>query len=102
ARESKSGAEPYINRQMTKPMREWLDSMLNEFYSRFLSEVADRRGQSESALRALFDKGGLTAREGLEAKLVDALGYPEDAEAQIRKAAGVVSDKRERIGARRY
>src|SRR5215472_2563049 len=101
-KEYKSAAEPYINREMSKPMREWLDSMLNEFYSRFVSEVADRRGQSASALRALFDKGGMTAREGLEAKLVDALGYPEDAEAQIRKAAGVASDKRERIGARRY
>jgi len=101
-KEYKSAAEPYINREMSKPMREWLNSMLNDFYSRFLSEVASRRGQSVDVLKALFDKGGLTAREGLEAKLVDALGYPEDAEAQIRKVAGVTSDERERIGARRY
>ncbi len=101
-KEYKSFAEPFINREMSKPMRESLESMLNDFYSRFLGEVADRRGQSVDSLRALFDKGGLTAREGLEAKLIDALGYPEDAEGEMRKAAGLDAEKRERIGARRY
>jgi len=30
------------------------------------------------------------------------LGYPEDSEAEMRKAAGLSTEKRERIGARRY
>jgi protease-4 len=101
-KEYKSAAEPFINREMSKPMRESLESMLGDFYSRFLGEVADRRAQSADSLRALFDKGGLTAREGLEAKLVDALGYPEDAEQELRKAAGLDLEGRQRIGARPY
>ncbi|HXN41305.1 MAG TPA: S49 family peptidase, partial [Myxococcaceae bacterium] len=101
-KEYKSAAEPYINREMSKPMREWIESMLGEFYTRILTEISSRRGQSVQALRAMFDQGGLTAREGLEAKLVDALGYPEDSEAEMRKAAGLSTEKRERIGARRY
>jgi protease-4 len=101
-KEYKSAAEPFINREMSKPMREWIESMLGEFYTRILTEIASRRGQSVESLRAMFDRGGLTAREGLEAKLVDALGYPEDSEAEMRKAAGLNPEKRERIAARRY
>jgi len=101
-KEYKSAAEPFVNREMSKPMREWLESMLNDFYSRFVNEVASRRAQSVDSLRALFDKGGLTAHEGLQAKLVDALGYGEDVEVEMRKAAGLDPEKRERIGARRY
>ena len=101
-KEYKSAAEPYINREMSKPMREWIESMLGEFYTRILTEISSRRGQSVQALRAMFDRGGLTAHESLEAKLVDALGYPEDSEVEMRKAAGLSTEKRERIGARRY
>src|SRR6202158_5106538 len=101
-KEYKSAAEPYINREMSKPMREWIESMLGEFYTRILTEISSPRGQSVQALRAMLDQGGLTAREGLESKLVDALGYPEDSEAEMRKAAGLGTEKRERIGARRY
>jgi protease-4 len=101
-KEYKSAAEPIINREMSKAMREVLSSIINEFYSRLVEEVAKRRGQPPEVLRALFDKGGLTAREGLEAKLVDVLGYPEDAELEMKKTAGVSSEKRERLAARRY
>src|SRR5712692_3997915 len=65
-KEYKSAAEPFINHEMSKPMREWLNSMLNDFYSRFLQEVGDRRKLGVDSLRTLFDKGGLTAREGLD------------------------------------
>jgi len=101
-KEYKSAAEPFINYEMSRPMREWINSMLNDFYSRFLQEVADRRGVGVEPLRALFDKGGLTAQEGLDAKLVDALGYSEDVETSMRKAAGTDTSKSGRVLARRY
>jgi protease-4 len=100
-KEYKSAAEPFINQQMSKPMREWVESMLDDYYTRFVQEVAERRGLSADALRSLFDRGGLTASEGLAAKLVDKLGYPDDIEAEM-KGAGSDSQKSARIPAKRY
>jgi protease-4 len=101
-KEYKSAAEPFINHEMSKPMREWVNSMLNDFYGRFLQEVAERRGIAVDSLRTLFDRGGLTAREGLDERLVDALGYSEDIETSMRQAAGVDTSKSGRVLARRY
>jgi protease-4 len=101
-KEYKSAAEPFINRQMSRPMRESLDSLLDDFYSRFLQEVAKRRGLSAEALRALFDRGGMTAHQGVEAKLVDKLGYPDDVEAEMKGAGRVDTEKSARLPAKRY
>jgi protease IV len=101
-KEYKSAAETFMSRGMSEPAREALDAVLQTFYRHFVSVVAERRGVTETTLRALFDRGGLTAREALEAKLVDELGYPADAEAALRKVAGVDSGKPKRLGGGAY
>lgn len=88
-KEYKSAAETFMNKGMSQPMREALTAILEGFYQHFVSVVAERRGLAPETLKGLLDQGGLTAKETLEAKLVDELGYPQDAEAALRKAAGV-------------
>lgn len=56
-------------------------------YERFLSVVAQGRAVTVDKLRGLADGRVLTAQEALDARLVDAIGYREDAVAQLKKMA---------------
>ncbi len=107
-KEYKSAGEPMSRKDMSPAFREWLTSVLTEYNTRFLDTVADRRGITDkAALQKLFDKGGLTAKQALEAKLVDALGYYDEVEEAIRGAGApgvkephVMSGKRYLAGRR--
>jgi protease-4 len=101
-KEYKGASEAYMNKAMSAPLREELTAILEGFYRHFVTVVADRRGLPEETLRALFDRGGLTAKEALEAKLVDELGYAQDAEAALRQAAGVKDGKARRLSAGKF
>lgn len=101
-KEYKSAAEMFMNKGMSAPMREALTAILEGFYQHFVSVVAERRGLRPETLKGLLDQGGLTAKETLEAKLVDELGYPQDAEAALLKAAGVDHDTPRRLSAGKF
>ena len=57
-------------------------------YERFLSVVAEGRGMKVEDIRPYADGRILTAQQALDAKLIDAIGYQEDALDEIRKLAG--------------
>ena len=84
--EYKSVAEPFINQKMSPAFREWLGSILNEYWARFMdSVVTHRKIQDKVALQALFDKGVFTASDAKKMGLVDDLGYYDEV---IAHAAG--------------
>ena len=56
-------------------------------YERFLSVVAKGRKLSVDEIRPIADGRILGAEEAMELKLVDAIGYSEEAEAQLAKLA---------------
>lgn len=101
-KEYKSAAETFMNTEMSAPMREAISAVLEGFYRHFVSVVAERRGLEVDAVKVLVDRGGLTAREALAARLVDELAHPLDAEAALRKVAGVDTAKPVRLGAGAY
>lgn len=68
----------------TEEDRKLWQAVIDETYEQFIRIVAEGRGLSVERVRALADGRPLTGRQALEAKLVDELGYFEDA---VRKAA---------------
>ncbi len=70
--------------------------IIDQFYGRFLDIVMARKGNSLSRdeLRKLADGRLYTARQALEGKLVDGIGYLDDVIASIRKTVG---DDRARV-----
>lgn len=68
----------------SRPMREdekqYVQGLVDDMYGRFLSIVAESRGVPAQALKnTVADGRVVTGRQALEAKLVDQLGYIEDA-----------------------
>jgi len=101
-KEYKSAGEPYKNKEMSPAFEEWLTSVLTEYYDRFCETVATSRGLKKEDLKVLFAKGGLTAPEALKEKLIDATGYPDELESELRLAADPDAKKPNMVGGRRY
>lgn len=79
-------------RPMTEEDRKILQSVINDMYERFLDQVMEGRksqGFSREELRKISDGRIFTASQALELKLIDSIGYLDDAVAEARKAAGV-------------
>jgi protease-4 len=77
-------------RAMTDDDKKLLQALIDQFYARFVSVVAEgRKGRlTEAQVRTLADGRVYTAPQALEAKLVDRIGYLVDAfgEAKTRAA----------------
>lgn len=89
----KSGANKDMGspfRGMTDDDRKLFQSLIDQFYGRFVSVVAEgRKGKlTEAQVRTLADGRVYTAAQALEAKLVDRVGYLADAVAEARSRSG--------------
>jgi protease-4 len=94
----KSGANKDMGspfRPMTDEDRKLFQALIDQFYARFVSVVAEgRKGRlSEAEIRTLADGRIYTAQQALEAKLVDRVGYLADAIAEAKTRAGVSQAK---------
>ena len=79
---------PY--RPMRPEEKKLLQGLITEMWERFAEIVAAGREGKLTAdeVKKLADGRVFTGKQALELKLVDAIGYSEDAYAEIRKAAG--------------
>ncbi|MBO7483173.1 MAG: signal peptide peptidase SppA [Kiritimatiellae bacterium] len=68
-----------------------LKSVVDEEYERFLSLVSESRRIPKDELRPVADGRVLTARQALAAKLIDDIGYEEDAMMVVEKLAAEVA-----------
>jgi protease-4 len=66
-----------------------LQAIADEAHDRFVSVVAEGRGMPADEARAVADGRILSARQAVDAGLVDELGHLEEAVAAAEKAAGV-------------
>jgi protease-4 len=86
----KSAAEPYMRKKMSKPAREQLSRVLDDYYEKSLIQriAHARRGQGLTAekVKKLIDDGPYTARAALKAGLIDRIAYADDYQDQLQTA----------------
>lgn len=89
----KDMGSPY--RPMRPEERELLQGLITEMWERFTEVVAAGRENKLSLeeVRKLADGRVFTGKQALELKLVDSVGYSEEAYAKIREAAGAENAK---------
>jgi protease-4 len=82
-------ASPF--RDLTEEDRKLLQGLIDQAYNRFVGVVAaGRKGRlTEAEIRALADGRIFAAAQALDAKLVDRVGYLEDAKEEAKKLAGI-------------
>ena len=87
--EAKDSGGPF--RDMTVEEKKIFQSIIDEYYGDFLSAVAANRKDRIPAaeLRAIADGRVYTARQALELKLIDGIGYFDDAFGRTLSLAGL-------------
>jgi protease-4 len=71
-------------RPATDEDKKVLQTYVDNAYSRFVSIVAQGRGMSEDAVRKIADGRIYDGQQAVENGLVDAIGFPEDALAELQ------------------
>src|SRR6266540_5077066 len=75
-------------KEMTGPAREMASRLAESAYEQIVEGIAVRRRLDTARVRELVDSAPLPAQAGLEAGLVDRLGYRSDVYDELRKALG--------------
>ncbi|HEX3035461.1 MAG TPA: signal peptide peptidase SppA, partial [Thermodesulfobacteriota bacterium] len=96
--EYKSAAETFTRESMSEPHRNMLDSIIGDLYLQFISNMAKGRGIEEEKMKGLVDSGPFAAKEALNERLVDEIGYEDDLERKIEESLSL-GDKPRKIRA---
>ncbi|CAA6603143.1 Protease(Signal peptide peptidase) [Rhodospirillaceae bacterium LM-1] len=78
--EYKSAVETFTEKTMTAESRASIRSLLDSFMLQVTTGLAEGRKLPPDAVRRLIDQAPLGAQEALEAKLIDHLGYEDEAD----------------------
>jgi protease-4 len=84
----KTAANVLTETRMTPPAREEVEDLLASISGQVVGGIAQARKLSPDAIRGAIDRAPLLPDEALQAKLVDRLGYRDDAIAAAHKRAG--------------
>lgn len=82
------GAGSMLN-DMSPDEKAIYEDIIQDFYQDFMTKVRDRRPVSEEDLHIIGDGRIMTARAGLKCRLIDEIGYYEDALKSVEKAAQI-------------
>lgn len=74
----KSAGDMFTEDSTTEANREQLTAYLDDLYDTYTSDIAEARGLSQEAFKALVDDGPYTAKKALESGLVDSLLYHDE------------------------
>ncbi|HJP90727.1 MAG TPA: signal peptide peptidase SppA [Pyrinomonadaceae bacterium] len=84
----KSAGDMFTQKQMTDAHREYINSMLDDLFSRYVNAIAQARHKTPDEVRALIDNAPYNAAKAKEAGLIDDAVYKDDVEKQLKKLLG--------------
>jgi len=86
--EYKTATNSLTETAMTPPQREEVEDLLRATSGQIVRGIASARNLSEAEVTALIDRGPLLAGEALTARLIDRIGYRDEAVSRVRERAG--------------
>ena len=81
----KSFVEPYTRNEMSPELESTVNRLLDDLYDQMVEGISAGRGMDADTVRARIDGGPYTARDALDAGLVDALLYEDELDAYLDK-----------------
>lgn len=88
--EYKTAADTFLRSSMTEANREMTTRLVESAMETLVTDVAAGRGLDEETVRAAIDEAPLAAEDALGRRLVDRIGYRDEAYADLRKRLGEV------------
>ena len=84
----KSAGDMFTQKQMTEAHREYINSLLDDLFNRYVEAIAKDRGKSAEEVRALIDNAPYSAAKAREAGLIDNVAYRDDLEKELKAKLG--------------
>ncbi len=85
--EYKSAAEPYTRTEMSPEFRKEMEEILDDRYKLLVDIIAASRKMTTEKVAAAIDDGPHTSQSAKQLGLIDRIGYEDDIEAALTKAA---------------
>jgi len=84
----KSVGDTFTQKQMTDAHREFMNSLLDDLFNRFVEAIGKGRGKSVEEVRAIIDNAPYNAAKAKEAGLIDAVTYRDGLEKDLKSRLG--------------
>jgi protease-4 len=84
----KSAGDMFTQKEMTPAHREFINSLLDDLYGRYIEGIAKARSKSPDDVKALIDNAPYTATQAKDAGLIDGSLYRDDVEKELKKRLG--------------
>src|SRR2546429_9470913 len=84
----KSAADMFTQKQMTDAHREFMNSLLDDLFGRFVEAIAKARNKSVDEVKSLIDNAPYNAAQAKDAGLIDGALYHDDVEKELKKRLG--------------
>src|SRR5207253_10986329 len=84
----KSAGDTFTQKQMTDAHREYINSLLDDLFNRYVEGIAKARGKSVDEVKTLIDNAPYNAAKAKEAGLIDGALYHDDVEKELKKRLG--------------
>jgi protease-4 len=84
----KSAGDMFTQKQMTDAHREYINSLLDDLFARYINAIAQARHKTPEEVRALIDNAPYNAQQAKDAGLIDDTMYRDDVEKQFKKLLG--------------
>src|SRR5438093_2003219 len=84
----KTAADMFTQKQMTDAHREFMNSLLDDLFSRFVEAIAKARNKSPEEVKALIDNAPYNAAQAKDAGLIDGALYRNEGEKELKKRLG--------------
>src|SRR6185503_20039194 len=85
----KSAGDMFTQKQMTPAHREFINSLLDDLYGRYVETIAKARNKTPDEVRKLIDNAPYNATQAKDAGLIDGAAYHDEVEKELKKRLGV-------------
>src|SRR4051794_30572067 len=84
----KSAGDMFTQKNMTDAHREYINSVLDDLYGRYVNGIAQARHKTPDEVRTLIDNAPYNAVKAKDAGLIDEMAYRDELEKQIKSTLG--------------
>ena len=73
---------------MSDAHREFINSLLDDLFNRYVDAIAKARGKSADEVTAIIDNAPYSAQKAKEAGLIDGVAYRDEVEKELKTKLG--------------
>src|SRR6185436_17005747 len=84
----KSAGDMFTQKEMTEAHREYINSLLDDLYGRYVEGIAKGRNKSIDDVKKIIDNAPYNAAQAKEAGLIDGAMYRDEVDKEMKKRLG--------------